>query len=65
MCSRILLLRQFLTNMPGAELLKWVLASELKPVLRLGVHFLASNELAAKNKQERIHVPVHLRVTLS
>lgn len=64
MCSKSLLLQQFLDNMPGAELFIWVSAAELKPVLRSNVLCLASNEPADGNKIKRIYVAVHLRAPL-
>ena len=64
LCHETIALRQYLDNVPGAELPKWVRAAGLRPVLRDGVLCLAKCDKVRDEKPARIHVPVHLRVAL-
>ena len=64
MCHQTIALRQYLDNVPGAELPKWVRAAGIRPVLRDGVLCLTKWDKAADDQPARIHVPVHLRVPL-
>ena len=64
LCHETLLLRQYLDNMPGAMLPRWVTAAGLRPVLRDGVLCLANMDPQATEKHERIHVPLQLRAPL-
>lgn len=54
----------YLDNMRGAELPKWLAAAEPELALRSGALCLASNGPEAENKNEKINVPVDLRMPL-
>lgn len=65
-CPETLSLLEFLNNVPGATLPKWVIKEGVKPVIRQGILCLKSTmqNPDPKSKIPRIHIPVHMRVPL-
>ena len=64
-CSEAIALRQYINNVPGAELPAWVQRAGLRPVLRDGVLCLASWKVTEEDERpDRVFVPTHLRIPL-